>query len=278
MPPSRDTPTTVARRTDALTARRSSNDHSSSSICTTSKVAFGTGTETETETRASVSSLQEWQDTLSRGSRRGPATSHAPAGSSSFSPDPSVPRRPSFPLTTMHSAYAPSHNPAYPYYGQPYHTYIPPGYTQQPPRSTFTAAQPPFTSPPHSTPPDPWSREKVVFPQPNPPRQSPSRDTPFIPSNSDTLDAGHNPKPRLKRASTTKPRPISEKPPLKPALKKNAIKRADSLSAVPLERTRTSSSARHRLAPTTRNARTNSINPSFVPGKCFTHLTLTLLL
>jgi hypothetical protein len=167
----------------------------------------------------------------------------------------------------MHSGFAPSHNSsAYPYYGQPYHTYIPPGYTQQP-RSTFTAAQPPYPSPPHSTPPDPWPREKVAFPQPTPSRQSPPRDTPFTPPNSDVLDAGHTPNPRLKRAATARSKPISEKPPLKPALKRNAIKRSDSLSAVPLERTRTSSSARRRLAPTTRT-RTVS-NPSFLPGKCF---------
>lgn len=169
------------------------------------------------------------------------------------------------------NGFVPSHNSAYPYYGQPYHTYIPPGYPQQP-RSTFTAAQPPYTSPPHSTPPDPWPREKVAFPQPTPPRQSPPRDTPFVPPNSDVLDAGHTPKPRLKRAATARSKPVSEKPPLKPALKKNVIKRTDSLPAVPLERTRTSSSVRQRLAPTTRTRKIS--NPSFLPGKCFTTLLL----
>ncbi|KAI9572980.1 hypothetical protein HD554DRAFT_2014825 [Boletus coccyginus] len=163
----------------------------------------------------------------------------------------------------MHNAFAQSHTPAYPYYGQPYHTYIPPGYPQQPPRSTFTAAQPPYS--PHSTQPDPWPREKVPFPAP--PRQSPPRDPPFVPPNPDTLDAGRTPKPRLKRASTTRPKPVSEKPPLKPALKKNAIKRADSLSAAPLERVRTNSSARQRLAPTTRTRTTS--NPSFLPDHMF---------
>ena len=170
------------------------------------------------------------------------------------------------PLTpTMHSAFSPSHNSAYPYYGQPYHAYIPPGYPQQHPRSTFTHTAG------HTTPPEPsgWPREKLAFPQPTPARQSPpSKDPPFVPQNPDTLDAGHIPKPRLKRASTTRPKQVSEKPPLKPALKKkNGIKRADSASAVPLERTRTSSSARQRLAPTTR-PRSNS-NPSFLPGNYF---------
>lgn len=172
----------------------------------------------------------------------------------------------------MHNAFAQTHNPAYPYYGQPYHTYIPPGYTQQAPRSTFSAVQPSYASPPHSTPPDPWPREKVSFPQPTPSRQSPP--SPFIPPNPDSLDAGHTPKPRPKRASTTKPKPVSEKPHPRSALKKNAIKRSDSLSAVPLERTRTSSGARQRLAPTTRTRTTS--NPSFLPGTCFTHLTLAL--
>ena len=171
----------------------------------------------------------------------------------------------------MHNQFSSNHSPAYPYYGQPYHTYIPPGYTQQAPRSTFPTPQPPY-----NTPPDPWPREKVVFPHTTPPRQSPPRDTPFIPPNPDILDAGHTPKPRLKRASTAKPQPLSEKPPLKSALKKNAVKRSDSLSAVPLARTRTSSSARQRLAPTTRT-RTIS-NPSFLPGKYLTHLTLSVLL
>ncbi|KAF8140275.1 hypothetical protein EV363DRAFT_338338 [Boletus edulis] len=150
-----------------------------------------------------------------------------------------------------------NHNPAYPYYGQPYHTYIPPGYT--PSRTTFTTAQPPYTSPPHSTPPDPWLREKVTFPQPT---RDPS---PFVPPNPDSLDAGHNPKPRPKRASTTRPKLASEKPLLKPALRKNAIKRSD--SAVPLERTRTTSSARQRLAPKTRTP--TNINPSFLPDHMF---------
>ncbi|KAF8560341.1 hypothetical protein OG21DRAFT_1480166 [Imleria badia] len=164
----------------------------------------------------------------------------------------------------MHNAFAQNHNPAYPYYGQPYHTYIPPGYTaQQPSRSAYT-------SPPQSTTTDAWSREKVAFPQPTPARQSPPRDapSPFIPPNPDILEAGHTPKPRLKRASTTRPKPVSEKPPLKPALKKNAVKRSDSLSAVPLERTRTNSSARQRLAPTTRGTRTNT-SPSFLPDHMF---------
>ncbi|KAG8219799.1 hypothetical protein J3R82DRAFT_772 [Butyriboletus roseoflavus] len=163
----------------------------------------------------------------------------------------------------MHNPFPSNNSPAYPYYGQPYHTYVPPGYTQQAPRPTFPALQPSY-----NTPPDPWSREKVGFPQPPPARQSPpSRDTPFIPPNLDTLDAGHTPKPRLRRASATKPQPLSEKPPLKSALKKNALKRSDSLSGVPLERTRTNSSARQRLAPTTRT-RTIS-NPSFLPDHMF---------
>ena len=155
------------------------------------------------------------------------------------------------------------YNPAYPYYGQPYHAYIPPGYSQQHNRSAYG-----------SSPPDPWSREKHAFPQPTPPRQSPpSKDSPFIPQNTDTLDAGHT---RLKRASTTRPNPVSEKPHLRSALKKNGIKRSDSVSAVPLERTRTSSSARQRLAPTTRS-HSNS-NPSFLPGKYFIRLAFSACL
>ncbi|KIJ68469.1 hypothetical protein HYDPIDRAFT_82441 [Hydnomerulius pinastri MD-312] len=166
-------------------------------------------------------------------------------------------------------------NPIYPYYGQPYHTYIPPGYPQQAPRPNFPSAQAPYNSPASHSAVDPWTREKLAFPQPHPmtglppARPSPSgRDTPFIPPNPDApINAGHAPKPRLKRSSTTRPKPMSEKPPLRSAMKKNGMKRSDSVSAVPLERTRTSSSARQRLTPMTRS-RTNS-NPSYLPDHMF---------
>ncbi|KIJ21767.1 hypothetical protein PAXINDRAFT_5906 [Paxillus involutus ATCC 200175] len=171
----------------------------------------------------------------------------------------------------MHNGFANSnHNPAYPYYGQPYHTYVPPGYSQQSSRPNFPGAQAPYNSPSHSAT-DAW-REKVVFPQPQPvglpPARPPAtgRDTPFAPTNPDLLDAGR-PTTRLKRSSTARPKPLSEKPPLKSALKKNGLKRSDSVTAVPLERTRTSSSARQRVTPMTRT-RTNS-NPSFLPDHMF---------
>ncbi|KAF9237347.1 hypothetical protein BU15DRAFT_88791 [Melanogaster broomeanus] len=160
----------------------------------------------------------------------------------------------------MHNGFAnPNHNPAYPYYGQPYHTYIPPGY-QQSLRPNFPAAQPPYNSPSHSAT-EQWMREKVAFPQPHPSglppaRPSSGRDMPFVPPNPDAVGTGRAPKPRVK-----------QKPPLKSALKKSGMKRSESVSAVPLARTRTNSSARQRTTLMTRT-RTNS-NPSFQPDHMF---------
>ncbi|KAH7883568.1 hypothetical protein F5I97DRAFT_1938284 [Phlebopus sp. FC_14] len=160
-------------------------------------------------------------------------------------------------------------NPNYPYYGQPYHTYVPPGYSQQPPRPNFNGAPSAF-SPSHSSM-DPWAREKLAYPQSMglPPARPPpnSQAVPFVPPNPDALNAGHPPTPRLKRASTTKNKPVKEKTPLKSAMKKSAVKRSDTIDAMPLERTRTTSSARQRLTPMTRT-RTNS-NPSFLPDHMF---------
>ena len=172
----------------------------------------------------------------------------------------------------MSTTFSPSHNPVYPYYGQPYHTYVPPGYPQQHPRTAFPAP---------TAPPEAWPREKLPFPDPTPhrlqtstsgyyPEQTAVRAESFVPQNPDT-DAGRTQKSRSKRASTIRPQQVSEKPPVKSALKKNPAKHLDSFATVPLERTRTSSSARQRLAPTTR-PRSNA-NPSFVPGNHFTHLT-----
>ncbi|OJA21504.1 hypothetical protein AZE42_05104, partial [Rhizopogon vesiculosus] len=80
------------------------------------------------------------------------------------------------------------------------------------------------------------------------------------------------PPPRLKRATTGRPTPShnTEKPHLRSAMKKNTgLRRSETVSAAlpPLERTRTSSSARQRLVPMTRTG-TNS-NPNYIPEHMF---------
>ncbi|KAI6008203.1 hypothetical protein F5J12DRAFT_67413 [Pisolithus orientalis] len=160
----------------------------------------------------------------------------------------------------MYGAYS---NVNYPYYGPPYH--FPHGYPQQPPRSDFPSASG------HMNPSaaDPWSREKVSFPQPMgmlPPRPpTTDQSPPFIPPDLDIQSAGRTPRPRPKRHHSVNPSSFTEKP-LKSALKQKGVARSDSVS-VPIQRVRTNSDVRQRLAPMTRT-RTNS-NPSFQPDHMF---------
>ncbi|KAG2159846.1 uncharacterized protein EDB93DRAFT_1112233 [Suillus bovinus] len=140
----------------------------------------------------------------------------------------------------MHSAYP---QPNFPYYGQPYHTYYPPGYPHQQQRQPFP------TSDPYSSP--PWPRENYQATQYSQGHLEPN--APFIPPSSEPTPHA----PRVKRASTTRPKPSynPEKAQLKSAMKKNGgLRRSETISAAPppLERTRTSSSARQRLVPMTR--------------------------
>lgn len=156
----------------------------------------------------------------------------------------------------MHSAYPKSN---FPYYGQPYHTYYPPGYQHQQQRQPFPTSDT-YNSPP-------WPRENYQTAQY--PQGHLDPNTPFIPPSSEP--APHP--PRVKRANTTRPKPSynPEKTQLKSAMKKNGgLRRSDTTSAAqpPLERTRTSSSARQRLMPMTRPNGVNS-NPSYLPEHLF---------
>ncbi|KAI6047651.1 hypothetical protein EDC04DRAFT_9046 [Pisolithus marmoratus] len=153
-------------------------------------------------------------------------------------------------------------NVNYSHYGTPYH---PQGYPHQPPRSNFPSASG-YLSPSAT---DPWSRDNVAFPQPTgmlPPRP-PTTDQgpPFIPPDLDAQSPNRTPRPRPKRHHSVNPSLPSEKP-LKSALKQKGLARSDSVS-VPLQRVRTDSDVRPRLAPMTRT-RTNS-NPSFQPDHMF---------
>lgn len=167
----------------------------------------------------------------------------------------------------MHSAYP---KPTFPYYGQPYHTYYPPGYQHQ--QQQQQQRQPFPTSDPYNSP--PWPRENYQTAQYVQGHLDPN--TPFIPPSSEP--APHA--PRVKRASTTRQKPTynPEKVHLKSAMKKNGgLRRSETVSAAPppLERTRTSSSARQRLVPMTRTSGMNS-NPSYLPGKSQTVLLSSL--
>lgn len=160
----------------------------------------------------------------------------------------------------MYSAYS---SVSYPHYGPPYH--FPHGYPQQPPQSNFPSASG-YLGPPAT---DPWSREKVAFPQPTgmlPPRPpTTDQSPPFIPPDLNTQGTNPTPRPRPKRHHSVNPSSPSVKP-LKSALKQKGLARSDSVSA-PLQRDRTDSDIRQRLAPMTRT-RTNS-NPSFQPDHMF---------
>ncbi|KAG2154829.1 hypothetical protein DEU56DRAFT_770662 [Suillus clintonianus] len=157
----------------------------------------------------------------------------------------------------MHSAYPKSN---FPYYGQPYHTYYPPNYQHQRQQQPFPTSDP-YNSPP-------WPRENY---QSTPyPQGHLDPNTPFVPP---TSEPGPPPA-RVKRASTTRPKASynPEKTQLKSAMKKNGgtLRRSDTVGAAPppLERTRTSSSARQRLVPMTRTSGINS-NPSYLPDHMF---------
>lgn len=159
----------------------------------------------------------------------------------------------------MHSSYNKAN---FPYYGQPYHTYYPPAYQQQQPpqpRHAFPASDPYNNSQ--------WPRDH--YPGTPYPQSHPDMNPPFIPPNSEP--APRPPQSRPKRANTTtRPTPSNntEKQQLRSAMKKNpGLRRSDTVGAAqpPLERTRTSSSARQRLLPMTRTG-TNS-NPNYIPGQ-----------
>ena len=157
----------------------------------------------------------------------------------------------------MHPTYSKSN---FPYYGQPYHTYYPPAYPHQQQQHHQFPTSDPYPPPRPQT----WSRDGYAA-TPYPQSQA-ELNPPFVPPSSGPPP----PAPRPKRANTTRPAVSRnpEKAHLRSAMKKNAgLHRSETVTSAlpPLERTRTSSSARQRLVPMTRTG-TNS-NPNYVPGQ-----------